>query len=341
MPLPLGRKHPESMYKILLVDDTAFDRLLISSLLKEAGRFEVTEAVDGRQALEFLQSQTFDLLLSDLMMPDICGIELISKIDRDLPSIVMTAFGSEAAAMQAMQAGAYSYVSKTRAQSDLVKEIDSVLNSARQKKRQADLMDCVTQQRVTLEIRNDIEQIGTTIDYIEQLINSMNLFYGAQPMHLRLCLEEALSNAVIHGNLEVSSKLRDRDDDSYQQLIKQRSQSVPYRNRRVTVEIDLNRYRAEFVIRDEGPGFDISSLPNPLIPANLEKPSGRGITLMHAFLSEVQYNDWGNEVRLVMKTPARCAGSATRSVVSEQLQHFEDEQTDENREPQKHNTSVH
>lgn len=311
------------MNKILLVDDTAFDRLLISTLLKETGRFEVTEAVDGKQALQFLQAHTFDLLLSDLMMPDICGTELIRQIDQDLPSIVMTAFGSEAAAMQAMQAGAYSYVSKTRAQEDLVKEIDSVLKSARQKQRQEDLMDCVTQQRVTLEIRNDIEQICTTIEYIEQLINSMNLFCGAQPMHLRLCLEEALSNAIIHGNLEVSSELRDRDDDSYQQLIKQRSQSVPYRNRRVTVEIDLNRYRAEFVIRDEGPGFDVSSLPDPLIPENLQKPSGRGITLMHAFLSEVQYNDWGNEVRLVMKTPARCTGQSSRSLVTEDLQGFE------------------
>lgn len=311
------------MHKILLVDDTAFDRLLISSLLKEAGRFEVTEAIDGGQAIDFLQSQTFDLLLADLMMPDIDGTELIRRTDQDLPSIVMTAFGSEAAAMQAMQAGAYSYVSKTRAQEDLIKEIDSVLNSARQKRRQADLMDCVTQQRVTLEIRNDIEQIGTTIEYIEQLINSMNLFCGPQPMHLRLCLEEALSNAIIHGNLEVSSELRDRDDDSYQQLIKQRSQSVPYRNRRVTVEIDLNRYRAEFVIRDEGPGFDVSSLPDPLIPANLQKPSGRGITLMHAFLSEVQYNDWGNEVRLVMKTPARCTSSGSKSGDDEDMRNLD------------------
>lgn len=316
-----------SVYKILLVDDTAFDRLLISSLLKKSGRFEVLEAVDGKQALELLQTQPFDLLLSDLMMPDMSGIELIRQTDQDLPSIVMTAFGSEAAAMEAMQAGAYSYVSKTRARDDLVKEIDSVLHSARQKQQQADLMDCVTQQQVTLEIRNDIEQIHTTIDYIEQLINSMNLFCGAQPMHLRLCLEEALSNAIIHGNLEVSSELRDRDDDSYQQLIKERNRSVPYRNRRVTVEIDLNRYRAEFVIRDEGPGFDISSLPDPLIPANLQKPSGRGITLMHAFLSEVQYNDWGNEVRLVMKTPARCATSITQSIAEDQLPNLPDLQS--------------
>lgn len=318
MPTLVGQKHPRTMKKILLVDDTAFDRLLISSLLKEAGRFDVTEAVDGTQALELLESGTFDLLLSDLMMPDICGIELISQLDQDLPSIVLTAFGSEAAAMQAMQAGAYSYVTKTRAQSDLIKEIDSVLHSASQKRRQADLMDCVTQHRVTLEIKSDIEQICTTIDYIEQLINSMNLFCGPQPMHLRLCLEEALSNAVIHGNLEVSSELRDRDDDSYQQLIKQRSRSVPYCNRRVTVVIDLNRYRAEFVIRDEGPGFDVSSLPDPLNPANLEKPSGRGITLMHAFLDEVQYNDWGNEVRLVMKTPGRCARAPHPETVEHQ-----------------------
>ena len=122
-------------------------------------------------------------------------------------------------------------------------------------------------------------------------------------MHLGVALEEALSNAIIHGNLEVSSKLRERDDNAYGDLIEQRRVAAPYADRRVVIEAELNTESACFTIRDQGPGFDISSLPDPNNPENLLRPSGRGLTLMHAFLDEVTYNEKGNEVTLRMNVP--------------------------------------
>ena len=56
-----------------------------------------------------------------------------------------------------------------------------------------------------------------------------------------------------------------------------------------------------FVIRDEGPGFDVSKLPDPTDPANLEKRSGRGLLLMRAFMAEVKHNARGNELTLVWR----------------------------------------
>ena len=60
-----------------------------------------------------------------------------------------------------------------------------------------------------------------------------------------------------------------------------------------------------FVIRDEGPGFDASSLPDPTDPANLEKRSGRGLLLIRAFMSDVRHNDRGNEVMLTYRLQKR------------------------------------
>ena len=53
-----------------------------------------------------------------------------------------------------------------------------------------------------------------------------------------------------------------------------------------------------YVIRDEGPGFDVSGLPDPTDPANLDRPCGRGMLLMRTFMDNVIYNDRGNEVTL-------------------------------------------
>ena len=54
----------------------------------------------------------------------------------------------------------------------------------------------------------------------------------------------------------------------------------------------------EVVIRDEGPGFDPSKLPDPTDPKNVDRPCGRGVMLMRAFMDEVLYNSQGNEVTL-------------------------------------------
>ena len=55
------------------------------------------------------------------------------------------------------------------------------------------------------------------------------------------------------------------------------------------------------MIRDEGPGFDTTTLPDPTDPANLEKRSGRGLLLIKAFMSEVRHNARGNEVTLIRR----------------------------------------
>ena len=57
--------------------------------------------------------------------------------------------------------------------------------------------------------------------------------------------------------------------------------------------------KAVFTIRDEGPGFNPSTLPDPTDAANLEKPGGRGVVLMRTFADEISYNETGNEVTLV------------------------------------------
>ena len=75
----------------------------------------------------------------------------------------------------------------------------------------------------------------------------------------------------------------------------------PYTDRRVHVTARETPGEAVYVIRDDGPGFDTSSLPDPTDPANLERRSGRGLLLMRAFMSEVRYNDRGNEVTLVRR----------------------------------------
>jgi response regulator RpfG family c-di-GMP phosphodiesterase len=100
--------------RILVVDDEAVIRDILADFLAMEG-FEVRTAPDGAAALGELVSGTYDLVLSDLKMPNMGGIELLEAIGRTAPhvvTIIMTGFGTVETAIDAMKRGAYDYIMK-------------------------------------------------------------------------------------------------------------------------------------------------------------------------------------------------------------------------------------
>jgi serine/threonine-protein kinase RsbW len=93
---------------------------------------------------------------------------------------------------------------------------------------------------------------------------------------IKLALEEAINNAIKHGNGFDASKT-------------------------VEVSFEVDPRQAVVVVTDQGRGFDPSCIPDPTSDENLEKPCGRGIMLMKAYMDEVHYSDKGNQVRLVKR----------------------------------------
>jgi two-component system NtrC family response regulator len=102
------------METILIVDDEKNYLLILSAVLEEEG-FEVLTALSGREALDIQKTSDLDLILTDMKMPEMDGIELLENlkaVNPDIPVIVMTAHGTVDKAVEAMQKGAYTYVLK-------------------------------------------------------------------------------------------------------------------------------------------------------------------------------------------------------------------------------------
>ena len=102
------------MPKILIVDDEARILLLLQSLLKANG-YDVVTAKDGNSALDAVKSDTFDLVITDLRMSPMDGMELFKEIKTlqpDLPVILLTAYASVETAIEALKNGAFDYLSK-------------------------------------------------------------------------------------------------------------------------------------------------------------------------------------------------------------------------------------
>ena len=100
--------------KILVVDDDQSHRIMLRAVLKEEG-YHVTEAADGTDAVKAVESEAFDLILMDIRMTNMDGIEALSeirKISPLVPVLIMTAYASVKTAVEALKAGAFDYMTK-------------------------------------------------------------------------------------------------------------------------------------------------------------------------------------------------------------------------------------
>ncbi|MCS6838964.1 MAG: sigma-54 dependent transcriptional regulator [Bdellovibrionaceae bacterium] len=100
--------------RILVVDDEESIREFLEIMLKKEG-YEVSLAEDGEQGREFIKNKTFDMVISDLQMPKLNGLELLKWTKQNYPDItfmMITAFGTTESAVEAMKMGAYDYITK-------------------------------------------------------------------------------------------------------------------------------------------------------------------------------------------------------------------------------------
>ena len=292
------------MASVLVVDDSAVDRLRTEKILAKDAGLTVSVAANGKEALEHLARGLPDLVLTDMQMPEMDGLQLVEEIRSRYPAvpvILMTAHGSEELAVQALQRGAASYVPKRNLANDLPDTIESVLGVAKANRSQLRLLECLIDTQSHFVLENDAALIPSLIGHLENNLTRMRLCDENGLIRVAVALREALINAIHHGNLEIDSSLREKDEKHYCTLVQERRQQEPYLDRRVHVYAKESHHEAYYVIRDEGPGFDPTSLPDPLDPANLEKVSGRGLLLIRTFMDEVHHNKEGNEITMIKR----------------------------------------
>jgi len=191
------------MTTVLVVDDLTSDRLLAETYLLEHTECLVRQAADGLEALEKIETEPPDLVLTDLQMPEMDGLQLVREVRSrypHIPVVLMTAHGSEMLAVDALHDGAASYIPKSHLKERLVPTIQTVLERSRVDRTSVGLFDYVESGEFTFCLASAPELIPPLVDLLQCMAAGVSASDGNERMRIGVALREALLNALYHGN---------------------------------------------------------------------------------------------------------------------------------------------
>ena len=272
------------MNSILVVDDDPATREVLRSVLDKAG-FTVKVATDGLEALKALRKSRFDLLLLDVWMPRMNGLDLLARLRtrKTRPRVVvMTSDDAPATLLEAVRQQAFKYMHKPIAAGELLRTVHDVLHSA----------DAPA-----------IEVISARPEWVELVLP---------------CSREAvgrIQTVMAHLDTDLAPEVRESIAYAFRELLMNAIEWGGRLDPERKVRVSYLRARRMLLYRiaDPGPGFNIDDLPHAAIAAPSDdpiahervreekgiRPGGFGLLLVRGSVDELLYNEKRNEVVFV------------------------------------------
>lgn len=285
---------------VLIVDDEPFNVEIILEYLDEEG-YELRTARDGQDAWNQLEAEPgrFDLVLLDRMMPNMDGMEVLEKIKShpvlmELPVILQTALASKQDIADGMKAGAYYYLTKPFEEETLRSVIGTAVGDRlryRSMQQQIDMSSKID------ELMQEGQFSFSTLDEARDMATMLSNICP-DPQRVVVGMAELLINAVEHGNLGITYEEKGtlKDEGSWLSEVEKRLEMPQYSDKKVTVKIHRNNSKIDFIISDEGEGFEYSDFLD-MDPDRAFDNHGRGIAMSRLLsFDHLEYRGKGNEV---------------------------------------------
>lgn len=296
--------------RLLIVEDDDAVREAVACQFRKRADYEVREAASAGEALEAFGVAPSDVVLIDIQLPDLSGIELVSRLKELRPAvrpIMMSGWADIQDTVKALRAGAVDFFQKPFKMEEVLASVEQAFQAIAAAQVGRPVHAYLIEERRVFRIPNDFSIIPHVIS---DILRSLEGDFGINKSELdgvQTALHEMMINAIEHGNLgityEEKSRLLETPSGLHEEF-ERRAQDPSRSGRRVTVVYQETPEAVTVRIADEGEGFDHASLPDPTQP--YESRHGRGILITRVFMDEVRFNEAGNEVTLVKyKKPRR------------------------------------
>ena len=166
--------------RILILDDEKNYLLVLEALLSDAG-YDVTPINDPEMAVSYLEEAEVDVVITDMKMPKMSGLDVLQQIKRSSPSIpvlIMTAFGSIESAVEVMKYGAFDYITKPFANDELLLSVHNAVELSRAHQQYRILQESLEERYSTHQIIGKSPAMRETLSIVDRVSASRSTDYG-------------------------------------------------------------------------------------------------------------------------------------------------------------------
>ena len=256
----------------MIIDDEEEIRLSLSRIVEQLDLIPLT-AQDGLEALNLLKSKKIDLIITDLMMPQMDGLKFIVKskeINPRIPIAVISGYGDAKNASFALTRGAFNFITKPFT----IKEVENVIRKGlrlRELSLGTDKLLQNVQNQTEIVIPSYPHLLPSVIFYITKECQWRGIDNENVLNNISVCTDEILSNALVHGNKKNPKK-------------------------KISVQLNFDARKFTLTVKDEGKGFDVKKFSRQLKESHLDIPSKRGLFIIGYLMDEISFNEKGNEI---------------------------------------------
>lgn len=286
--------------RILFVDDEPAIRELFSISLKK--EYDLSIAEDGLEALELAQNNQFDLIITDISLPKMNGVDFIKKIRESgnyTPFIIITGDSNIELAIDTFRMGAIDFFLKPFR----IKSIKTVIERfSSMHMNKAELIHSQDFLQLTeegfYELLPKIDRVNYYVNLLIQKISDLPNMFEEDKLALKVTLYELISNAIEHGtagiNYTQKKEILENNED-YFKKVEERCQDS---NKKIQIRTYYKANEIQISIEDEGIGFNPNDVPDPIKNPSANLFSGRGLFLTKLNIDKIEFNEKGNKVTI-------------------------------------------
>jgi FixJ family two-component response regulator len=286
--------------RILFVDDEPSIRELFQISFGES--YELVFAENGQIAFDICMSESIDLIITDISLPKLSGVEFIRKLkefQKYIPFIIITGNSNIDLAIDTFRMGAVDFFLKPFRIDTLREVIEKAKMVHFDKRAHIPSKDFVHESENSIYILNPkIREINQYVAYIAGRLDSLPNVGNEDLIAIKVSLYELISNAIEHGTAGIDYYQKKEfleNSGDYFNLVDAKCLETT-KKVRVSTYYKINSIEIE--VEDEGTGFDLDKIPDPIKNPSYNLYSGRGIFLTKMNVDSINYNEMGNLVRV-------------------------------------------
>ena len=297
------------MSSILLVEDEHLQLEMMEDYFNMEG-YKTFAARSGDEALDVVMNESVDIVVSDMQMPRMNGLELVCRLNEvnpELPIILVTGYGTVETAIEAMKNGAADFLLKPVKLEKLEITVKVNLEKMIDSQKQEELMPFMNGDIFYNLPVSRYHLLGALATKLAKIVTEYGFIESKKRYAIKTVMYEAVSNSMFHGSLGVLSEgLReeDSDDSAFMDEVIRRAESQDFAHKSILVKSAIEKEKLTITILDEGFGFDwLLKLSEADDPENLFRPYGRGLMIIKRLMGEGNFifNKEGNQLTLLFR----------------------------------------